>query len=139
MNLPRIAVIVAPAVTDMNRICEAMGLGTPYFTRKLCAVDPLADHNTPATHYLASDMSALAEDNPEWQAMATAADLPAIQGIWGENGVISAQDAQAVLAPGNLQVYTAAGLDPNNTDGPTEFRNGIFAGLGLQFVPDEPI
>lgn len=139
MNLPRISIIKVAAKDDMNLICQAMGEGFPYFTRKICAIDPLADHNTPATHYLAQDMAAQAEDADEWLAMATEANLPAIAGTWGEDGVISAQDAQAALAPGNLQVYTAGGLDPAVNGAATAWRDGILLGAGLQFVPDEPI
>jgi hypothetical protein len=134
MNLPRIAIVTAAAYTDVNRICQAMGLGTAYFTRKLCAIDENATHETPATHYMVQDMSAQDVEAPVWQGMAQEADLPPIQGIWGEDGVISALDAQTALSFGNVRVYTAAGEST-----PTAWRDGILAGAGLQFVPDEPI
>lgn len=51
----------------------------------------------------------------------------------------SAQDAQAALSPGNLQVYTAGGLDPAVNGADTAWRDGILLGAGLQFVPEEPI
>ncbi len=139
MNLPRITIIKESVKDNMNLICEAMGLGTPYFTRKLCAINPLADHTTPPTHYLAQDMSAQDHEAVVWIAMAVEADLPAIQGIWGENDIISAQDAQETLTPGNLQVYTAGGLDQSTGAAATAWRDGILLGAGLQFVPDEPI
>lgn len=135
MNLPRITIAIASAVVDLNRIGHAMGVGTAYFTgRKLCAIDPNADHETPATHYLSQDMSAKDNEATEWQGMAQEADLPAIDGIWGEEGVITALEAQTALAFGNLKVFTAAGEND-----PTAWRDGILAGQGLQFVPDEPI
>lgn len=134
MNLPRIAIVTAAAYTDVNRICQAMGLGTAYFTRKLCAIDENATHETPATHYMVQDMSAQSSEQDMWQGMAQEADLPPISGVWGEDGVISAQDAQAALAFGNLKVDTTAG--ENN---PTAWRDGILIGRGLMFVPDEPI
>lgn len=133
-NLPRIVIVAAAAVTDMNRICDAMGLGSGYFTRKLCAIDPQADHTTPATHWFVQDMSAQQSEDAMWQGMANEADLPPIAGVWGENGVISAQDAQAAIGPSNLQVYNAAG----GVDG-SGWRDGILLGAGLQFVPDGPI
>jgi hypothetical protein len=140
MNLPRIVIVTAAALTDINRICHAMGLGTGYIGRKLCAEDPQADHTTSATHYLVNDMSAQVDDDPIWQGMANDADLPPIAGVWGEEGVISAQDAQAALTFGNMQVYTAAGMDlDSNPSAAIEWRNGILTGRGLQFVPDEPI
>lgn len=137
MNLPRIAIVTASALAGVNAICNAMGLGTAYITRKLCAIDPEADHTTPATHYMVQDMSAQPEEDPIWQGMANEADLPPIAGVWGEDGVISAQDAQAALAPGNLTVYTAAGLVDQQDS--ALWRDGILSGRGLMFVPDEPI
>jgi hypothetical protein len=134
MNLPRITIVTAAAVPDFQRICNAMGLGTAYLTRKLCAIDPEATHETPATHWFAQDMSAQDVEAPVWQGMAQEADLPPIAGIWGEDGVISALDAQTALSFGNVRVYTAAGEND-----PTAWRDGILAGAGLQFVPDEPI
>lgn len=134
MNLPRIAIVTAAAYADLNRICNAMGLGTAYFTRKLCAIDENATHETPATHYMVQDMSAQSSEQDMWQGMAQEADLPPISGVWGEDGVISAQDAQAALAFGNLKVDTTAG-----EDNPTAWRDGILLGRGLMFVPDEPI
>ena len=135
MNLPRITIVTASAVTNLNRIGRAMGEGSVYFSgRKLCAIDPNATHLTPATHWLSQDMSAQAEDAPVWQSMAQQADLPPIVGTWGEDGVISSQDAQAALTYGNLKVYTAAG-----EDSPAQWCEGILTGLGLQLVPDEPM
>lgn len=144
MNLPRIAIVTAAAYADVTRICQAMGLGTSYFTRKLCARDQKHintngaetdnTHETPPTHWMVQDMSAQASEQEMWQGMAQEADLPPISGVWGEDGVISAQDAQAALAFGNLGVYTAAG-----EDNPTAWRDGILLGRGLMFVPDEPI
>lgn len=134
MQLPRITIVTAAALTDFNRICNAMGLGTAYLGRPLCAIDPEATWETPATHYLANDMSALDSEAPVWQGMAQEADLPPINGTWGEDGVISAQDAQAALAFGNVKVFTAAGEDT-----PMQWLNGVLLGCGLQFVPDEPL
>lgn len=134
MNLPRIAIVTAAAYTDVNRICQAMGLGTAYFTRKLCAIDENATFETPPTHWMVQDMSAQSSEQDMWQGMAQEADLPPISGVWGEDGVISAQDAQAALAFGNLKVDTTAG-----EDNPTAWRDGILLGRGLMFVPDEPI
>lgn len=123
MDLPRITIAVASAITNLNRIGAAMGAGSVYFSgRKLCAIDPNATYQTPATHWLSQDMSALDSDAPVFQGMAQNADLPPITGVWGEDGVISSQ------------AYTAAGEDT-----PTQWRDGILTGLGLQLVPDEPM
>lgn len=130
MSLPRIAIVKVEALAGMNGICQALGLGTGYFTRALCAIDPEATDATPPTHWMVNDLSAQIEQQIMWQNMAMEAGLPSGP-LWGQEGVISAEDAQAALAPGNLRVYTAAG--ENDLEG---WTNGTLLGLGLQFVPE---
>lgn len=79
------------------------------------------------------DMSATDYLVEQWQALANNADLPAITGIWGEDGVISASDAIEAFGGGNLHIYTAAGsMTSPERDA---WRDGILAGRGLAFIP----
>ena len=135
-NLPAIVICTAAARDNVNLVWEAMGRGPNNISRKMCAIDPQATHATPATHYMMQDMSAVTEDVAVWQAM-TNGDLPQIDGTWGEDGIIAAGDAQAACGGGNMQVYSAAGLETSQQA--TDWRDGVFLGVGLQFVPDEPI
>lgn len=139
-SLPAICICTAAARDDINLVWEAMGRGPNNISRKLCAIDPNATWETPATHYMMQDMSATDSDVAEWQALCNG-DLPLIQGTWGEDGIISAWDAQVACSDGNLQVFSAAGLDDSGVNGatPTEWRDGVFIGVGLMFVPDAPI
>lgn len=135
-NLPCIVICKAEVVNDLNNIWEAMGRGPNNISRKMCAVDPNATHETPATHYMMQDMSAQDSDVIVWQAMCEG-DLPIINGTWGEDGIIEAAAAQAAAGNNNMQIYSAAGLVGGQDA--TDWRDSIFAGRGLQFVPDEPI
>lgn len=139
-SLPAICICTVAACDDINRVWEAMSRGPGTFTRKLCAIDANATWQTPATHYLMQDMSATDSDVAEWQALCSG-DLPPITGTWGEDGIISAEDAQAACDGGNLQVFSAAGLDDSGDNGatPTQWRDGVLLGAGLMFVPDAPI
>lgn len=67
----------------------------------------------------------------------TNGDLPQISGVWGVDGVISAEDAMAACGGGNLQVYSAGGLVEGNAA--IEWRDAILAGRNLKLRPDEPI
>ena len=137
MNAPSIVICTAAVRDDINLIWEAMGRGPNNISRKLCAIDPEATWETPATHYMMQDMTATDADEANWKAMAENNDLPPIEGVWGENGVISASNAQAAISGGNMQVYSAAGLvTPQIRD---DWRDGVLLGAGLQFVPEEPV
>lgn len=130
MTLPSICVVTAAAKDDANLVWAAMGRGPNTFTRKLCADEPGVTSETPATHYLMADSSSEESDVHAWQAMANG-DLPAISGIWGEDGVIDAASAQAAVSGTNLQVYSASG-DVT----PVDHMNGILASRGLMLVPE---
>lgn len=126
----------AAAKDNINLVLEAQGRGPDNLSRKMCAIDPLATWETPATHFMMQDMSATDTLVAEWQA-ACNGDLPAIEGQWGEGGIISSLDAQTACANGNMHVFSAAGLVTG--EDATNWRDGTFLGIGLQFVPDEPI
>lgn len=139
MNLPTICIVTAAARVDLNRVWDAMGRGPATFSIALCEIDPEATWETPATHYGMQDMGAQKSDVDSWLAMASDNDLPSLPAgvVWGENGVISAQDAQAAISPGNLLVFPAGGLA--NDQERNAWRDGVYLGLDLQLVPYEPI
>lgn len=137
MATPCIVICTAAVRDDVRLIWEAMGEGPSAFNRGLCAIDPLATDQTPATHYIIQDMGAQQEDVTIWAAMAENNDLPPISGTWGEDDIISSQDAQAAIANGNLFVFPAYGLASDQDR--DNWRDGVLAGMGLQFVPDAPL
>ncbi|MES2497134.1 MAG: hypothetical protein V4618_13555 [Pseudomonadota bacterium] len=114
-----------------------MDRGPNNISRPLCAIDPLATFETPPTHYMMQDMSAMDTETAIWQVMAEEGTLPPIAGEWGVGGVISEVAAETALASGNLQTYIASGIPtPELRDA---WRNGVLLGAGLQFLPDEPL
>lgn len=129
---PCMIFVQAANQADMNAVWTAMGRGAP-FLRKCCAIDPNATDQTPATHFVTLDESATLELEQTWRAMIDNQDLPEIAGTWGEDGIISAQDAQAVLASGNW-LFSHVGDFTAEQD--LAWQNGCFATLGIQFVPD---
>jgi hypothetical protein len=134
--VPAILICTDAVKTDANLVWNATGRGPNTFSVPLVADDENATYETPATHWLAQDMSATAALAVTWLGM-TNGDLPQISGVWGVDGVISAQDAMAACMGGNLQVYSAGGLIEGNAA--IEWRNAILAGRGLIIRPDEPI
>lgn len=136
-NVPTILICAHAVKTDCNLVWDATGRGPNTFSVPLVAADDdEADHTTTPTHWLAQDMSATDTLAVTWLAM-TEGDLPQINGVWGEEGVISAPDAMAACGNGNLQVYSAGGLVEGNAA--IEWRNAILAGRNLKLRPDEPI
>lgn len=134
MILPAICTVTAAARDDLNRVFEAMGVGSGTFSVPLCAINPAATPETPATHYLMSHAGALDTEVAIWQAM-TAGTLPPLpEGVaWGVDGVISAEDALAACDGAVFHVYSAAGDIT-----PTDHAAAILASEGLQFVPEPP-
>ena len=134
MNLPAIIFVEAAHTAAVNAVYEAMGKGEDTVSVGCCAIATEATWETPATHYMAQDMSAQDGDVVVWQAMCEG-DLPLISGVWGEAGVISAQDAQAALV--HMIVISAAGL--NSEPAKEAFLAGALAGQGLKFIPNPPL
>jgi len=130
-NLPTILVCDVTARDGINAVLEALGRGPNNISRKLCAVDPEATYETPATHYMMQDMGATDADVLLWADM-KAGNLPDSV-AWGEEGIISEQDAISACAQMNL--YSAA----QDFKLPWEWCSDVLASVGLMFVPDEPI
>lgn len=135
-NLPCIMIAKAAVKDSVNLVLEAQGRGPGNLSRKMCPIDPLATYETPPTHYMMQDMSATDALVTSWQA-ACSDHLPSIIGEWGQDGIISSLEAQTACGAGNMQVYSAAGLVSG--EDATAWRDGIFLGVGLQFVPDAPL
>jgi hypothetical protein len=76
-------------------------------------------------------MNADVELEAAWRAMASRNDLPAITGVWGENGVISAADAQAAMS--GLSVHSVAGVIPS------DWTDSVLAGHNYEFEPQPEI
>lgn len=136
-NLPSIICVEAGWESGVNAVFAAMGKGEGTVSRACVAADnDTATWETPATHYIAQDMSAQSDEVAEWQAMCSGGDLPDISpNLWGVNGVISSQDAQAALS--HMTVASEAGLDtPQAVE---NFLAGILLGKGLKFRPDPPL
>jgi len=130
-SLPTILICPVSAKDGINAVLEALGRGPNNISRKLCAVDPEATYETPATHYMMQDMGATDADVLLWADM-KAGNLPDSV-AWGEEGIISAVDAIAACAQMNL--YSAA----QDFKLPWEWCSDVLASVGLMFVPDEPI
>lgn len=126
---PVICIIAAAAKTNANLVWAAMDRGPDTFSVPLTS-DPAPTTESVVSHYLMADSSTTVEDVQAWQAMANG-DLPQINGTWGENGVISAADAQEATSATNLQVYSASG-DVT----PVQHMLGILAGRGLHKMPE---
>lgn len=146
MLLPAVCIVTAAHKTNINLVFAAMGEGPETFTRKLCAVDPLATTSTPPTHWLMSHAGATDSMVAIWQAM-TQGNLPPLpEGVvWGVDGVISAADAMAATHGSVFHVYSAAGdIEPvdfilGKPDANDVRQGGVLASEGLQYVPDPEV
>jgi hypothetical protein len=110
----------------MSDVFEAQGRGPNTFTSGRPLV--VAGTTSPVVARLAQDMSATAALETAWRAMAADNDLPAIAGVWGVGGVISAANAQAAMA--GLSVHSVAGVVPN------DWTDSVLAGHNLAFEPE---
>lgn len=140
-NVPTILICTDAAVVDVRLVWGAMGQGWDTFGRKLCSSATEATPETPPTHWLMSDAGSQSDMVTAWQAMANG-DLPQIDGVWGENGIISAAAAMAATNGANLHVYTVSGdVQPEDfllgmADANHVRHGGMLASEGLQFVPE---
>ncbi len=143
MAIGIVMIVTNAKKNDLNLVFAAMGLGPESITRKLCAVNPNATHETNPTFWASFDATGNTE---KWliQNGMTQGDLPPLpEGVvWGENGVISA--ALAMAACNSAQVYSCAGdVEPVDfilgvPDGNGNRPGGVFFSRGLQYVPDPP-
>jgi hypothetical protein len=135
MTLGIVCIITAAKKAHINLVFAARGLGPETFTRALCAINPAATFETPATHYLMSDAGGDEAELSVLQAM-TGGDLPDLPdgAVWGEGDVISAGNAMAACDGAVFHVYSAAGdIEP------TDHATAVLVSEGLQFVPAPPL
>lgn len=130
MAINVIGIATAAAVTNVNLVLEAMGRGPGNISRKATTVANPAWDATP-THYFMSDQGV----TPEFQAQLLGfanGDLPPLpEGVvWGEEGVISAQDALAAIASPNFSFASFSGAFT-----PGEQVQASLDALGLHVIP----
>ncbi len=136
MQLPTIIICTDAAKAGINAVLEAQGLGPDNISVPLCAIDPEATWETPPTHWYMQDMSATDTLAASWQAYSSGT-LPEIAVTWGEDGIISEQDAlNAVATPGSMIVFTATGFE--SAADRDAWRDNSYTSQGLQRVPDAP-
>lgn len=127
--LPCILICTEAHHVDADAVIAAQGRGAGSFVqgRHLVAVNTTG----PVIARLCQDMSATPELEASWRAFAANADLPQIEGVWGEDGVISAAAAQAASA--GLTVHSVAGNVPPN------WTASVLASHGYAFEPEPEI
>jgi hypothetical protein len=127
-TVPSIVICPQNQADKLSIVFEAMGRGPDSFTqgRALCAIDPNATPNTPATHRFIQDMSATVELEDMWRKMASGEAMPQVN--WGETPGIT--ESSAIAAAASMTVISIAGQGSGSLD-----VDSILAGLGLQFVP----
>lgn len=130
MAINVIGIATAAAVTNVNLVLQAMGRGPGNISRKATTVANPAWDATP-THYFMSDQGV----TPEFQAQLLGfanGDLPPLpEGVvWGEEGVISAQDALAAIASPNFSFASFSGAFT-----PGEQVQAALDALGLHVIP----
>lgn len=128
-RVPSILIVLEANHIAVDHVLEAQGCGAGAFIqgRHLVAVGT----TTPIVARMCQDMSATAELEAAWRAYAASGDLPQINGVWGEGGVISASDAQAASA--GLTVHSVAGEVPPN------WAASVLAAHGYEFEPEPEI
>lgn len=128
-STPCILIVTETHASAMDAVLAAQGRGTGTFMggRRLVA----AGTTGPVVARLAQDMTATADLESAWRAMASDRDLPAIAGTWGENGVISAAAAQAAMA--GLSVHSVAGVVPD------DWTASVLAAHDYEFEPEPAI
>jgi len=135
MAINVIGIATAAAVTNVNLVLEAMGRGPGNISRKATTAavdptDPMAWAMTP-THYFMSDQGVTAEFQAQLLGFANG-DLPPLPDgvVWGEEGVISAQDALAAIASPNFSFASFSGAFT-----PGEQVQAALDALGLHIIP----
>jgi hypothetical protein len=110
MALNVIAIGAAAYAANINAVLEAMGRGPGSLSRKLTTVvDPEWTEES-VTHYFMSDQGVTEEFVTILLGFPNG-DLPPLpEGtVWGENGVISAQDAIEAIDGANFKVFVSSG------------------------------
>lgn len=128
------AIVTAAAAANLNAAFVAMQYGPGVFSIELTD-DPTPDENSVVTHFHMYNAAANPSDFSDYAAAKAGNALPPdINGnpvAWGQDGIISEQDAFAAFAA--LQLWA------NDSDrSPTDFAGEQRAALGLSIKP-QPI
>ncbi len=133
--MPTTAVMICDLAhgPDMDRVLGAMGEGYGGFENGvgLAAIS----NPTVKTHTMLNNALASESLTQELVAMASSQDLPSIDPLlWGVNGTISAQDAQAAMLGFTVLLFAGSLSGMNATQQAaylSTWRNNELAGLGL--------
>jgi len=127
--VPCILVVTEEHHAAIDRVLDAQGRGAASFSqgRRLVAIGTTA----PIVGRMCQDMGATSDLEAAWRAYAAEGDLPAIAGVWGDGGVISAAEAQAAHV--GLTVHSVAGAVPS------DWAASVLAAHGYTFEPEPEI
>lgn len=129
-NEPAILIVTEAHHAAVDAVLAAQGRGAGTFTngRRLVA----SGTSGPVVARLAQDQSATDSLTAAWLSYAASGDLPDIDGVWGEDGVISAADAMA--AHSGLTVHSYSGAAPGG-----DWTGSVLASHGYAFEPEPEI
>lgn len=134
MTVNIIGIGAIAAVTNINKVLEAMGRGPNSLSRPATST-PNPTWETAPTHKYMSDQGVSGEFAAILLGFANG-DLPPLpEGVvWGEEGVISAADALAAITADNFAFASF-----NEAFTPGEQVAAALDALGLVIVPDPPV
>lgn len=132
-RVPSILIALEADHIALDQVLAAQGQGSGTFIqgRHVVAIGT----SSPILARLAQDMSATPELEASWRAFALTGDLPEIAGVWGENGVISAADAQAATV--GFKVHSVA--QHPDVPIPPNWAENVLAYYGWEFEPEPEI
>lgn len=128
---PSILIALEAQHVALDAVLQAQGQGAGTFIQGRRVV--AAGTSGPVVARFAQDMSATPELEASWRAFAQTGDPPEIAGVWGEDGVISAADAQTAAA--GLFVHSIA----SQQEVPAGWAEAVLAFHGWQFEPEPEI
>lgn len=134
MTVNIIGIGAIAAVTNINKVLEAMGRGPNNLSRKATST-PNPTWETAPTHKYMSDQGVTGEFAAILLGFANG-DLPPLPPgvMWGENGVIDDNDAIEAISAANFAFASF-----NEAFTPGEQVAAALSALGLAIVPDPPL
>ena len=134
MTVNIIGIGAIAAVTNINKVLEAMGRGPNSLSRPATST-PNPTWETAPTHRYMSDQGVTTEFASILHGFSNG-DLPPLpEGVvWGEDGIISAADALAAITAANFAFGSF-----NEGFTPGEQVEAALSALGLVVVPDPPL
>lgn len=134
MTVNIIGIGTIAAVTNINKVLEAMGRGPNSLSRP-ATTDPSPTWETAPTHKYMSDQGVTGEFAAILLGFANG-DLPPLPDgvVWGMDGIISAEDALAAITASNFAFASF-----NEAFTPGEQMAAALSALGLTVVPDPPL